>query len=80
MSNETTNTAEPSNIVSLEKVKNACFGANPDLHGFCTDSAQGELTENDHCAVIDRALNKATELQPMKKRTENCMKSWWRLN
>ena len=62
MSTETTNITKSSNIVSIEKVKNACFGANPDLHGFCTDSAQGEFAENDHCAVIDRALNKATRI------------------
>ena len=62
MSTETTNATQTSNIVSIEAVKNACFGAKPDLHGFCTDSAQGELTENDHCAVIDKALNKAARI------------------
>ena len=62
MNTETTSTPKTSNIVSIEKVKNACFGANPDLHGLCTDSAQSEFTENDHCAVIDKALNKAARI------------------
>ena len=39
MNTETTNTPKPSNIVSLDKGKNACFGAKPDLPGLCPDSA-----------------------------------------
>ena len=62
MSTETTNIPKSSNIVSLDKGKNACFGAKTDLHGFCTDCARDEFTENDHCAVIDRALNKAARI------------------
>ena len=39
MTTETTSTPKTSNIVSLEKVKNACFGAKTDLPGLCPDSA-----------------------------------------
>ena len=39
MSTETTNTQKPSNIVSLDKGKNACFGAKTTLPGLCPDSA-----------------------------------------
>lgn len=39
MSNEATNTTKASNIVSIEKVKNACFGAKTTLPEFCPDFA-----------------------------------------
>ena len=69
MSTETTNTTKASNIVSIEKVKNACFGAKTSLPTFCQGYAQESLSTTDDFSEAERqfdctdALLKISEAQ-----------------
>ena len=57
MSTETTNTQKPSNIVSLDKGKNACFGAKTSLPRFCQGFAQESLSTTDDFSEAERQFD-----------------------